>query len=104
MHLVEQGRAPIPDGVTFHSLRRTYATLMAALGVDSRYTMAQIGHRSAALPLEVYTDLGDRKHAGNHRLGEQLLGSERAPSGTSDGSGPILDLEDVGADRLESAL
>jgi integrase len=80
--LIDAGRPPIPDGVTFHSLRRTYATLMAQEGVDQRYTMRQIGHRSAALTLEVYTDVSDRKHDGNARLGELLLGPDLAPPGT----------------------
>jgi integrase len=37
--LITTGRPPITAGVTFHSLRRTYATLMAQEGVDQRYTM-----------------------------------------------------------------
>jgi integrase len=79
--LIKTGRTPIPAGMTFHSLRRTYATLMAQAGVDQRYTMRQIGHRSAALTLEVYTDVSDRKHDGNARLGELLLGPDLAPTG-----------------------
>ena len=42
--LEEQGLAPIPEGVTFHSLRHTYASLMAEAGVDAAYTKSQIGH------------------------------------------------------------
>jgi integrase len=85
--LAQEGRPPIPEGVTFHSLRRTYATLMAEAGADSRYVMGQIGHRSAALTLEVYTDVGDRKHDGNARLGALLLGSDWAPTGTNEAIG-----------------
>jgi hypothetical protein len=55
---------------------------MAQAGVDQRYTMRQIGHRSAALTLEVYTGVSDRKHDGNARLGELLLGADLAPTGT----------------------
>jgi integrase len=32
--LEEKGLAPIPEGVTFHSLRHTYASLMAEAGVN----------------------------------------------------------------------
>jgi hypothetical protein len=55
---------------------------MAQAGVDQRYTMRQIGRRSAALTLEVYTDVSDRKHDVNARLGELLLGPDLAPTGT----------------------
>lgn len=77
--LERDGRPPIADGVTFHSLRRTYATLMAQEGADQGYTMRQIGHRSAALTLEVYTDVGDRRHGGNARLGALLLEDVEEP-------------------------
>jgi hypothetical protein len=78
MLLGEAGRPLIPDGVTFHSLRRCYATLAAEAGIDQAYTMRQIGHRSAALTLEVYTLVGDRRHGGNAHLGERLLGAQDA--------------------------
>jgi len=64
----ERGLPTIPDGsdarprVTFHSLRRTYASLLAEAGADSGYTMSQIGHKSARLTLEVCTDAGNRRH------------------------------------------
>ena len=71
-------RYAIPDGsdarprVTFHSLRRTYASLLAEAGADSGYTMSQIGHKSAKLTLEVYTDVGNTRHGANERLGRLL--------------------------------
>jgi integrase len=37
-------RLPLPDGITFHSLRRTY-TLRAELGEHPAITAAQMGHR-----------------------------------------------------------
>jgi hypothetical protein len=36
--------------------------------------MRQIGHTRAEFTLAVYTDVGDRKHAANGRLGAMLLG------------------------------
>jgi len=35
----------LPDGITFHSLRRTYAALQAELGEHPSITAAQMGHR-----------------------------------------------------------
>jgi integrase len=84
--LVKAGHEPIPKHATFHSLRRTYASLMAEAGADQAYTMRQIGHRSAALTLEVYTDVGNRKHPATARLGSLLLGPDRALTGTNGGS------------------
>lgn len=76
--LVHQGWQPISDDVTFHSLRRTYATLMAEIGADPAYTMRQIGHRKAAFTLSVYTDIKARREAANKQLGTLLRSHETA--------------------------
>jgi integrase len=44
------GRPMISPDVAFHSLRRTYASLMAERGEAPAYVMRQIGHRNARLP------------------------------------------------------
>ena len=59
--LTVAGRQPIPAGVTFHSLRRTYASLEFADGADPAYVQGQIGHRTARLTLEVYAQKGNRR-------------------------------------------
>ena len=55
--LAEEDRPPIPKGVTFHSLRRTYAALRAELGEHPAITAAQMGHRDPRMTLRVYTDV-----------------------------------------------
>ena len=70
--LAREGWDPISEEVTFHTLRRTYATLMAELGADPAYTMRQIGHRKASFTLSVYTDVKARRDAANNRLGALL--------------------------------
>ena len=42
-------------GVTNHSLRRTFCSLLYAAGHSPDYVMDQMGHESAALALEVYS-------------------------------------------------
>lgn len=42
-----EGRMLLPDRVTPHTLRRTYASLALAAGRDPRWVMAQIGHTDA---------------------------------------------------------
>ena len=55
--LAAEDRPPVPDGITFHSLRRTYAALRAELGEHSAITAAQMGHRDPRMTLRVYTDV-----------------------------------------------
>ena len=47
--------------ITFHSLRRTYASLRCACGDDVAYTSAQIGHEDARFTLRVYTGATRRR-------------------------------------------
>jgi integrase len=72
-------RPLISPDMTFHSLRRTFASLLAENGADAAYTKAQTGHKSARLTLEVYTDVGNRQHGANEQLGKLLHGLETAP-------------------------
>jgi integrase len=45
---------PLPEHLTPHKLRHTYASLLVALGVDMGATMDQLGHTDAAFTLRVY--------------------------------------------------
>jgi integrase len=49
-----RGLEPLPDGLTPHSLRRTFASLLFALGEAPPYVMRQVGHTTALLTLELY--------------------------------------------------
>ncbi|HEU4905580.1 MAG TPA: site-specific integrase [Solirubrobacterales bacterium] len=55
--LAGEDRPPLPDGITFHALRRTYAALRAELGEHPAVTAAQMGHRDPRMTLRVYTDV-----------------------------------------------
>jgi integrase len=102
--LLEAGGKPtISPDVTFHSLRRTYASLLAEAGADAAYTKAQIGHRSAKLTLEVYTDVGNRRHGANERVGALLRGPETAQNGTNPDSSRDECRPSLTTDGLESA-
>lgn len=52
--------APIGD-ITFHSLRRTYASLRCACGDDIRYTADQLGHEDPRFTLKVYAQAAKRR-------------------------------------------
>lgn len=55
--LAAEDRPPLPDGITFHSLRHTYAALRAELGEHPAITAAQMGHRDPRMTLRVYTEV-----------------------------------------------
>jgi integrase len=54
--------------ITFHSLRRTYASLRCACGDDVRYVAGQIGHEDPRFSLRVYAQATKRRErlAGPH--------------------------------------
>ena len=89
--LASEGKPPLPDGITFHSLRRTYAALRAELGEHPAITAAQMGHRDPRMTLRVYTDVtGARPQTS---MGGLLTEAEWAPMGTN------VDPEGVEADQ-----
>lgn len=55
--LRERGELPLPKGLSPHKLRHTFASILVALGTDPAQVIRQIGHRSAAFTLDVYTHM-----------------------------------------------
>ena len=79
--LAEAGRSPI-EGLTNHSLRRTFCALLYEAGATPAYVMAQMGHTDAALALEVYTKVMERKRDTGERMDALVRGAEWALMGT----------------------
>ncbi len=52
--LKKADRAPLPEGLTPQSLRRTFASLLYAIGESPPVVMAEIGHTDPKLALSVY--------------------------------------------------
>ncbi len=46
--------APLPEGITPHSLRRTFASVLYAIGEDPGVVMDEMGHTDPAVALRVY--------------------------------------------------
>jgi integrase len=64
--LIAQGAGELPERLTPHSLRRTFASLLVALGRDPRVVMGQLGHTDSNMTMRVYAremarDDGDRE-------------------------------------------
>jgi integrase len=80
----EQLDDELPDGLTPQSLRRTFASLLYALGEAPPYVMAQMGHTTPHLALAVYAREMDRRDGEPERLRALVQGEDWAPMGTSD--------------------
>ena len=52
--LLKAGEPPLPSPLRPHDLRRTFASLLVALGRDPADFMAQMGHSTAGMTLETY--------------------------------------------------
>ena len=66
---------PLPDSLTPHKLRHTFASLLVALGTDPGAVMDQLGHTDPAFTLRVYRHGMRRDPEAKDRLRE-LVGVE----------------------------
>jgi integrase len=66
--LAEDDDPPLPDGLTPHSLRRTFASMLYALGESPAVVMAEMGHTDPALALRIYAQAMRRDPGENDRL------------------------------------
>ena len=82
--LAERGQEPLPDGISAHKLRHTFASLLVACGEDPAYVMAQMGHTDPAFTLRVYAHAMRRDDEARARLKALLEGADWAPLGTDE--------------------
>lgn len=66
--LAEDSSEPLPEGLTPHSLRRTFASLLFAIGETPPYVMAQMGHTTPNLTLSIYARQMNRRDGEHERL------------------------------------
>jgi integrase len=66
--LIEARDVPLPDGLTPHKLRHTFASILVALGVDPGSVMDQLGHTDPGFTLRVYRHSMRRDPAAKERL------------------------------------
>lgn len=85
-------RAAGLEGVSFHVLRHTFASILIAQGHDVVFGSRQLGHANAAITLKVYAHWFDAaRHAetARQRLSDEYRGVLKRPRGL----GEQLDLE-----------
>lgn len=79
--LIEAGEVPLPEGLTPHKLRHTFASILVALGVDPGSVMDQIGHTDPGFTLRVYRHGMRRDGTAKERLRALVGDADGAPIG-----------------------
>jgi hypothetical protein len=70
-------------GLTPHSLRRTYASLLFAVGENPPYVIAQCGHADPQITLGIYAKAMDRRDGEPERLRALVEGRELVATGST---------------------
>jgi len=89
--LRQKGLPPLPAGLTPHSMRRTFASLLFALGESPPYVMSQMGHTTAAFTLALYARAIYSRDGERAKLAALVncRGMTNAPSGSGTRSATI---------------
>ena len=82
--LERRGLVPLPNGLTTHKLRHTFASVLIACGEDPVSVMRQIGHTDPGFTLRVYAHMMNRDPAERERLkalvrGERVVARQAPP-------------------------
>lgn len=85
-NLIARGLNPLPEGITPHSLRRTYISLLLATGAEVPYVMRQVGHSDPKVTLSIYAQVMYRGEGERERLKAVVEGSDWALTGTCIGT------------------
>jgi integrase len=101
--LTEAGEVPLPEGLTPHKLRHTFASILVALGVDPGSVMDQIGHTDPGFTLRVYRHGMRRDGTAKERLKALVRGADWAAMGSSDAQTPWTRLAASNGRSLKAA-
>jgi integrase len=74
--LAERDTAVLPEGLTPHKLRHSFASLLVALGNDPRYVMGQLGHTDPGFTLRLYAHSMNRDAGEPERLRALVEGAQ----------------------------
>ena len=80
--LAARDAAPLPEGLTPHSLRRTFISLLLAVGEEVPYVMRQVGHTDPKVTLSIYAQVMYRGDGERERLKALVEGTDWALLGT----------------------
>ncbi len=90
--LAKDGLAALPEKLTPHALRRTFASVLIALGKDPAYVMAHMGHTDPTVTLGLYAKAMSATEEDRERLRTLVEGpaSRQPTTGSSGGRPPAL--------------
>lgn len=91
--LCDTGEVPLPAGLTPHSLRRTFASLLYAIGEPAPVVMQELGHTHPGLALRIYAAAMRRDDDENGRL-RALIEGGLGTSANSDGGEVVNAVDD----------
>lgn len=101
---LEEAKEPPLPRLTPHSLRRTFASVLYALGEPPPVVMQEMGHTSPSVALAIYAQAMRRDEAENERLRELVHGSPADdPAAKGRGLDPLPKSARVGQDPGESS-
>ncbi len=84
--LEARGQAALPPGITPHSLRHTFTSLLFAIGEDPVSVMRQLGHTDPAFTLRAYAHSMSRDAGERERLRTLAEGLAKGGEGDLDRS------------------
>ena len=102
-NLIKAGEVPLPEGLTPHKLRHTFASILVSLGVDPGSVMDQIGHTDPGFTLRVYRHGMRRDGAAKERLQALVGGADWAAMGSSEAQTPWTELSASSGRSLKAA-
>jgi integrase len=88
--IAEQGGEPLPEGLSPHDLRRTFASWLIAEGEDPAYVMQQLGHTDPKMTLGLYARALESKRRRPHARRAKPAASEWAQLGTNRAGSPPM--------------
>lgn len=74
--LAQRGGQPLPQGISPHKLRHTFASVLIAIGKDPTYVMHQLGHTDPAFTLRVYAHIMRRSPQEREKLKALIEGHD----------------------------
>jgi integrase len=81
--LAREKLEPLPVGLTPHSLRRTFASVLFAVGENPPYVMARCGHTDPQITLGIYAKAMDRRDGEAERLRALVESRELVATGST---------------------
>jgi len=101
-NLEERDRNPLPGDLTPHSLRRTFISILLALGKPVPYVMQQVGHTDPKVTLSIYARVMYGGEGEKERLKMVTEGADWALLGTSAPEETPVPGDQMTLDSLES--